>query len=457
MLKKIKPIVITVCMVFQLFFFFSCNPTGDNQSTEPDLTGDELQLVQELNEWLFPLTFPPLILTDDQLSFLDQLQDAKIIALGEATHGTREFFQMKHRVFRYLVEHLNHKAFGFEADFAECIYLNNYVTRGEGNLEELMGPVMHFWTWETEEVKELLEWMKDYNAGRSQGEKIYYLGFDCQATDMQPDLIHEFLDRTMPELWETVSPTMEQIKDLSWSDYENMSEETYNTMKTQLESLENQLAANKDSMIFNSSLWDYEINKQLIRTLIQAHIGRYKYYNPGDNSTNWRDRFMAENALWIADFLGDFLGEDAKITLWAHNGHIAKDNLYGGDGAMGYHLYNELNDQYQALGFGFSQGSFRAVGRDSAAGQWVHKITAEPLRDSINFLFHHASHPNFVFHLDGIPFGSRWDSWLSQPRLFLMIGAVFNGNPEYYYRTTNVRDHYNWIIYFDSTNESIRL
>ncbi|UCH98158.1 MAG: hypothetical protein JSV88_15260, partial [Candidatus Aminicenantes bacterium] len=74
--------------------------------------------------------------------------------------------------------------------------------------------------------------------------------------------------------------------------------------------------------------------------------------------------------------------------------------------------------------------------------------------DSINFLFYHASHPDFVFQLDVIPAGSQWDNWLNIQRPLLSIGAVYNGNPANYYRTLDIREHYDWIIYFDTTTAS---
>jgi erythromycin esterase len=454
MSDKFKAFIITICILFQLLIFFSCK-VGDSQSTEPpetvrELTDQQKRLIQELNDWLFPLGGSPLELTDNELSFLDQLSFAKIVGLGEATHGTREFFQMKHRIFKYLVENLNHKAFGFEADFAECIYLNNYVTQGEGDLVDLMKTKMHFWTWRTEEVQELLEWMKNYNTGKNDEEKIHYFGFDCQFTDLQPDLIREYLEPLLPGLWETASPILEQVQNLSNSDYSGMSEENYNTIKSQLESLEDQYTANKNQLVANSSTSEYEITRQLFRTFRQAFIVLYSYYGSSSDNTNWRDRFMAENALWIADFFG----QDTKITLWAHNAHVAKDVFYGGGGAMGYNLYTALNDLYQVVGFGFSLGKFTAVGQGSRSGMWVHEITDEPQQDSANILFHNAAHSNFAFHLDAIPAGSDWTNWLTGPVLFLWIGAGFNGNLLDYYWNSDLRVHYNWIIYIDTTNES---
>ncbi|UCH94625.1 MAG: erythromycin esterase family protein [Candidatus Aminicenantes bacterium] len=448
MLKIFKTFIIMICIFFLLVTSFSCQ-MGDSQSTTPspetgsELTEQEQRLIQELNDWLIPLEASPLELTDNELSFLDQLSSAKMVGLGEATHGTREFFQMKHRVFQYLVENFNHKAYGFEADFAECIYLNNYVTKGEGDLLDLMRTKMHFWTWRTQEVKELLEWMRNYNTGKSEETKIHYIGFDCQYTDLQPDLIQAYLEPLLADLWETASSILDQVKNLSNDDYKAMSQEEYNSIKAQLESLETQLEANKDQLVADSSNHEYEITRQLFRTFRQAFIVLYSYYGSSNDNTNWRDLYMAENAQWIADLFG----EDTKITLWAHNAHLANWRQYGGSGTMGYHLKEALNDLYQVMGFAFSKGSF-------TVGYQSHEITDEPRRDSINFIFHHASHANFVFHLDAIPAGSEWDNWLSQPRPFLWLGAAYNGNPFNYYWSTKLNEHYNWIIYFDTTNAS---
>jgi erythromycin esterase len=449
---KFKVFSSILFIFIQFIIFFSCK-VGDNQSTDTPGIGSELteqqrRLIQELDQWLIPLGTSFLELTDNELSFLDQMSFARIVGLGEATHGTHEFFQMKHRIFQYLVENLNYKAFGFEADFAESIYLNNYITTGEGNLEEIMRTRMHFWVWRTEEVKELLEWMKNYNMGKSDEEKIHFVGFDCQFTDLQPDLIRGYLEPLLPDLWETVSPVLDQVKDFVQSNYEQLSNGEYESIKTQLESMETQFAANKNQLVNGSSLNEYEITMQLFRTVRQAFISNYTFYH---NDLTWRDRYMAENARWIADFFG----QNTKIALWAHNAHIAKNRSYLNGGAMGYHLQTVLGDSYQALGFGFSQGKFNAIGNDTNPQLGEKQITDEPRQTSVNFIFHHAANLNFAFHLDAIPAGSEWDNWLSNPVPFLWIGANFNGNPLNYYWDSYLSENYNWIIYIDTTNASI--
>ena len=86
---------------------------------------------------------------------------------------------------------------------------------------------MYFWSWRTQEVKQLLEWMRDYNIGRSEEEKIHYYGFDCQYTNYQPEYIQEYLTNTLPALWDTASLVMAQEKDLSQEDYNTMTGTTY--------------------------------------------------------------------------------------------------------------------------------------------------------------------------------------------------------------------------------------
>jgi erythromycin esterase len=450
MLPKMKEIIVHFVIFLLLISLISCQRANNNGSTE--LTEYQIKLIQELNQMLIPLNIPVLDLTDTELNFLDQLGNARIVGLGEATHGTCQFFQMKHRIFQYLVKHFKHRAFGFEADFGESIFFDNYICNGEGNLEELMKEKMHFWTWRTHEVKQLLKWMREYNTGRKEENKIHYYGFDCQFMTYQPDWIQEYLSPIEQDFWVSMESLLEQIQEWATSYYENMSEETYNDILSQLESFQKQFGNKKDILIQNSSQREYEINKQMLNTFMQCFILKYKRAKK-DYSPDLRDKFMAENALWIADFLG----ENTKITLWAANGHVRKDN-YPEYGPMGYYLREELGHyQYKVVGFAFSKGEFTALEQSQSGGYGglkTHEITEEPLNSSINFLFYNASHPNFAFHLDTIPNNSELNYWISTLRPILSIGSLFNGNPNNYYVYRYIKKNYNWIIYFDQTTAS---
>ena len=85
--------------------------------------------------------------------------DARIVAMGEETHGTREFFQLKHRMLEFLVEKKGFTVFGMEANWPESLAINDYVLNGTGDAEEALDS-FHFWTWNTEEVLNMIRWMR---------------------------------------------------------------------------------------------------------------------------------------------------------------------------------------------------------------------------------------------------------------------------------------------------------
>ncbi|HUP18578.1 MAG TPA: erythromycin esterase family protein, partial [Gemmatimonadota bacterium] len=87
--------------------------------------------------------------------------DARIVALGEATHGTREFFQLKHRMLEFLVSEMDFNIFAIEASLTEALDVNRYVLSGEGDPARALAG-MYFWTWDTEEVLALIRWMREY-------------------------------------------------------------------------------------------------------------------------------------------------------------------------------------------------------------------------------------------------------------------------------------------------------
>jgi erythromycin esterase len=110
-------------LLILLSLIFCC----EKDSNDP-VTKDSL--VVTLDEKSHVLGQIPLEWSDEELGFLVIFQDARIIGLGEATHGSKEFFDAKHRIFRYLVENHGIKVFAFEADFGESLYLNEAIQKG---------------------------------------------------------------------------------------------------------------------------------------------------------------------------------------------------------------------------------------------------------------------------------------------------------------------------------------
>lgn len=133
-MKKVLLVLITIAII-------SCNKNQNKNNLDLQTAS----LTQALEHEIYPLTENPLKWKNNDLGFLDSIADKSIVALGEATHGTAEFFNAKHRIFKYLVEKHNFKIFAFEADFGESIFINDAIQRGAKNeIEELMKTKMHF-------------------------------------------------------------------------------------------------------------------------------------------------------------------------------------------------------------------------------------------------------------------------------------------------------------------------
>ncbi len=106
---------------------------------------------------------------DDLQKLAPSIGTARIVSLGEATHGTREIFQMKHRLVEFLASEQGFTIFAIEANMPEAYRVNDYVLHGTGDPKALLKG-MYFWTWNTEEVLAMIEWMRQFNAS---GDRIY--------------------------------------------------------------------------------------------------------------------------------------------------------------------------------------------------------------------------------------------------------------------------------------------
>ncbi len=139
-------------------------------------------LTKEQKEWL-RTTAIPFDTAEPGRGFADLqplkkvIGSARIVALGEATHGTSEFFKMKHRLTEFLASEMGFHLFAIEANMPEAYRVNEYVLTGKGDPKELLRG-MYFWTWDTQEVLDMIVWMRRFN--QSGKGRIEFLGFDMQ-------------------------------------------------------------------------------------------------------------------------------------------------------------------------------------------------------------------------------------------------------------------------------------
>jgi len=131
-------------------------------------------------EIIYPLSPNQTNDLDELLPLAPLLKDKKVVGMGEATHGTREFFNIKAKMFKFLATYCGYRVFTIEATYGGTLKVNDYVLYGKGDVLSAMRG-MGYWTWDTEEVKELIEWMRAYNTGKPENEKLKFYGFDPQS------------------------------------------------------------------------------------------------------------------------------------------------------------------------------------------------------------------------------------------------------------------------------------
>ena len=160
----------------------------------------------EIGAWLdanaHPFEGSHLSLPHDDLEFLrDLVGDARVVALGENTHGARDFFEMKARILRFLVEEMGFDTFAIEATWPESLRLDRYVRTGEGDPAMLLAG-LYFWTWNTESVLEMIEWMRDHNEG---GGEVGFHGVDLKFPGMALHLVREYFGLVAPDRLDFIS------------------------------------------------------------------------------------------------------------------------------------------------------------------------------------------------------------------------------------------------------------
>jgi erythromycin esterase-like protein len=138
--------------------------------------------------------------------------NARIVSLGEATHGSREFFQLKHRLLEFLATDMGFTIFSIEANMPEAYRLNDYVLHGTDDPAQLLRG-MYFWTWDTEEVLDMIRWMRAFN--QSGKGRVEFTGFDMQTPVVAQDIVHTFVAKYDAPYLSTFDPASALVRTAS--------------------------------------------------------------------------------------------------------------------------------------------------------------------------------------------------------------------------------------------------
>ncbi|HLO17924.1 MAG TPA: erythromycin esterase family protein, partial [Anaerolineales bacterium] len=300
---------------------YTIAPTAVIQSTTSSNLSPDIQWLKA-NAIPFDTTEPNHSF-EDLMPLKQIIGDARIVALGEATHGTHEFSQMKHRMLEFLVEEMGFNTFAMEANL-----INDYIHTGKGDSAEV--PVRY-----PQEVLDMIRWMRAYNENQTNTRKISFYGFDIRQYDqMARDNVAQYMQKVDPQAAQQVAE--------DYSCYPINSA----ACRTKWQAVYDWLDRHQADYTAKSSAKEFSLALHSARVAIQ-----YQDFTASNNSGLIRDPYMAENVTWILDQAGP----DAKIVLWAHNDHVG---ISGEEHPfMGDYLRKQYGNQMVVFGFLFYQGS----------------------------------------------------------------------------------------------------
>jgi len=349
--------------------------------------------------------------------------NARIVALGEGTHGTHEFFALKRRLTEFLARDMGFTIFAMEANMPEAKLIGDYVRTGNGDPVALIR-ALRFWTANTAELLELVQWMRQYNAA---GGTMQFAAFDMQLPAAARQSVSEFLHRADPALavvvdsiYATVSSTIAKPLPMA-----ARAAATHEVVRL----LEAQRARLIEKTSRDSADWAIQ----------SARVAEQGYEWRADASGLSREVSMARNV----QYLLDHAPPRARIVLWAHNAHVSRDsNTFGGQIEK---LYpgQMVNVALTAL-----TGVFNAEDSAGIVGTYEMKPLPE---DAIERVLASAGKPRLIVDIRKANAKDPATAWLTEPRAFRFVGIW--GKAEHY-ATFEPSRYFDLLAYFEKTRPS---
>ena len=410
---SIRCIYLVVALCVCQVLFSQGHPTAarqENKSNAPRSNAPK-EVIDWFRSAAIPLTnISPDAGLEDMSPLLPVVGNARIVAMGEATHGTRQFFELKHRMLEFLAEKMGFTVFAIEANWPESLAVNDYVLNGRGDPAAALAG-MYFWTWNTEEVLDMIRWMRGYNENPAHLGKLKFLGFDMQTARVAVSNVHEYLEKVDPEesprAANVLAPLADEINEREYATKPlQVRMETAQGVKTLLARFSNR----KQEYVEASSEEDWIVaqhNLEIIRQAEELHSRR---------AWGIRDRYMAANVKWILDHEPP----GTKMMLWAHNGHVSTSPW-----AMGNVLRRLYRQNMVVCGFSFSVGSFRARGLPNRP-HLQYFSAGPPPANSLDSALADTGLGLFAIDLRTAPETGVVGEWLHAFHPMRMIGSVYD-------------------------------
>lgn len=438
---------------FSLFRFGYLSINGhinfekDNQKTDPGDEMDNQFIVEEIKRNAIPLHNAQAL---DAL--VEAIGDSKIVLLGEASHGTAEYYDLRRELSKKLIQEKGFSFIAVEGDWPSCYAVNRYIKRGaQKDVHQLLEQAFNrwpSWMWANEETLQLAEWLKQHNAGRSQEEQVGFFGLDVYSLWESMEQVIKYLERTN-------SPELATAKK-AFSCFEPFSRDgqTYGVSAAFLgESCEQEvirllLELQKKRQ---ASLTEDEMALSAELNALVAHNAEHYYRSMvrgGNDSWNIRDRHMVE----VLNRLLAFHGPDTKAIVWEHNTHVgdarATDMVQEGMINVGQLVREQMGEeQVFIVGFGTHHGTVIAAKEWGAPLENMIVPPAQP--ESWEDLFHQAGPVDKMLMFRDLAVRPLFE----QERGHRAIGVVYHPQYERFgnYVPTQLANRYDAFIYIDRT------
>ncbi|HEV7893290.1 MAG TPA: erythromycin esterase family protein [Pyrinomonadaceae bacterium] len=388
--------------------------------------------------------------------------DAHFCLLGEATHGTHEFYRERAEVTKRLITEKKFTAVAVEADWPDAFRVNRYV-RGlsdDSDADEALGGFKRFptWMWRNTVVQEFVEWLRAHNDSLPQGApKVGFYGLDLYSLYTSIEAVLGYLEKVDPEAarrarsrYSCFEHYGENTQAYGYAAAFGAGDSCESEVVNQLLELRRKASeyANRDGHVASDEFFFAEQNARLVKNAEEYYRSMFR---GRVESWNLRDTHMAETLdHLVAHLIGQ--GQEARVAVWEHNSHL-------GDARATYMAdYGELNvgqlvrERYgrESVLVGFTT----YTGTVTAASDWdepsERKRVRPALAGSYEALFHETGAGNFLLSLRD---EEKLSKALRGPRLERAIGVIYVPQTERqsHYFDARLSEQFDAVLHIDET------
>lgn len=383
---------------------------------------------------------------------LNRIGDARVVLIGEATHGTSEFYRMRERITRALVEQKGFRFVAIEGDWPDAARVDHYVRHMEYPPSEWTAfGRFPTWMWRNAEVRAFVDWLRSYNAGRKLEQRAAFHGLDLYSLYDSIRVVLNYLDAVDPK---TARVARERYGCLTpWqSDPATYGHAAltgqYGSCEPAVTAVLTDLMKQRTAYVEHDGerFLDAVQNAKLITNAERYY--RTMYYG-SRASWNLRDTHMFETLKTLLNFYGP----ETKAVVWAHNSHVgdasATEMAARGEHNLGQLCRREFGQGCYIIGFGTHAG--RVAAASDWGGPMEVKDIVPSLASSYERMCHEAGVPSFMLPLRDAPEALK--GALIEPRLQRAIGVIYRPQSErasHYFQAV-LPDQFDEYIWFDWT------